>query len=201
MDINNDNRDDVLDVLAEDNLETGSSKSIEKTIKEYAISIAICVIIAIIIKTFVVARADVEGRSMFPTLKEKDVLFINRISSFSKNYKRGEIVIFESHNAHDDIFIKRVIAVAGDEIEIRDNKVYLNGQELQEDYLPKDTITEPGTFMGLNEKYKVPEGYIFVMGDNRSESDDSRNFGPVSLDQVQGKAFMRVFPLKDFKFF
>lgn len=176
-------------------------KSIEKTIKEYAVSIIVCVIIALIIKTFVIARADVDGWSMYPTLKNEDVLFINRVSSIKKNYKRGEIVIFDSHNKEDDIYIKRIIAVAGDEIEIRDGKVYLNGEELEEEYLDHDSKTEPGFFMKNKKKYKVPEGHIFVMGDNREGSEDSRNFGPVSLEQVQGKAFIRLFPVKEFKIF
>lgn len=202
MDINNDSKiDDELVLDTEEKPEDGKSKPIEKTIIEYAISIAVCVIIALIIKTFVIARADVEGESMFPTLKDKDILFINRISNISKNYERGDIIIFDSHNKDDDIFIKRIIAVAGDEIEIRDYKVYLNGEELKEDYLPEGTKTSPGLFMENNKKYKVPEGHIFVMGDNRGHSEDSRKFGPVSLDQVQGKAFMRLFPLKTFKIF
>lgn len=201
MDINNDNRDEVIEFSLEEKIEKSNNKSIEKTIKEYAISIVICVIIALIIKTFIIARADVDGESMYPTLNNADVLFINRISSIKKNYKRGEIVIFDSHNSSDDIYIKRVIAVAGDEIEIKDNKVYLNGEELQEDYLGEGTITEPGVFMETNQKYRVPEGHIFVLGDNRGHSQDSRSFGPVSLDQVQGKAFIRLFPVKNFKIF
>ena len=201
MNINKGSKDDELELLEEENLVEESNKPIEKTIKEYAISIVICVVIALLLKTFVIARADVDGDSMYPTLHNNDVLFVNRLSKINKDYKRGDIIIFDSLDAKNDIYIKRIIAVAGDEVEIKDDKVYLNGEELQENYLAEGTITEPGIFMSDKEKFTVPEGYIFVMGDNRSESDDSRNFGPVSLDQVQGKAFMRVFPLKDFKFF
>ncbi|NLZ50042.1 MAG: signal peptidase I [Clostridiales bacterium] len=201
MNINKGSKDDELELLEEENLVEESNKPIEKTIKEYAISIVICVVIALLLKTFVIARADVDGDSMYPTLHNNDVLFVNRLSKINKDYKRGDIIIFDSLDAKNDIYIKRIIAVAGDEVEIKDDKVYLNGEELQENYLAEGTITEPGIFMSDKEKFTVPEGYIFVMGDNRENSKDSRTFGPVSLEQVEGKVFVRLFPVKDFKTF
>ncbi|SCN25305.1 Signal peptidase I S [Clostridium sp. N3C] len=201
MNINKGSKDDELELLEEENLVEESNKPIEKTIKEYAISIVICVVIALLLKTFVIARADVDGDSMYPTLHNNDVLFVNRLSKINKDYKRGDIIIFDSLDAKNDIYIKRIIAVAGDEVEIKDDKVYLNGEELQENYLAEGTITEPGIFMSDKEKFTVPEGYIFVMGDNRENSKDSRTFGSVSLEQVEGKVFVRLFPVKDFKTF
>lgn len=179
--------------------EIEEGKSIESTVKEYAISIIICVIIALVLRNFVVARADVDGESMYPTLKNKDVVFVEKISTIWDKYSRGSIVIFETHNVNNDIYIKRVIAVEGEEVEVRGGKVYVNGKILEEDYLPKGTVTEPERFMMDNKVFKVPEDYIFVMGDNRSSSVDSRSFGPVKVQDVKGRALIRFLPIKTIK--
>jgi signal peptidase I len=175
------------------------SKSIEKTIKEYAVSIVVCVAIALIIRNFIIARADVDGQSMYPTLNDRDVVFVEKVSTLWDKYSRGSIVIFETHNAKNDIYIKRVIAVAGDELEVRDGKVYVNGEEIEEEYLREGTTTEPERFMQENRIYKVPEDCIFVMGDNRGSSIDSRSFGPVKVKDVKGRAVMRFLPIKTMK--
>ncbi|WP_243122171.1 signal peptidase I [Clostridium thermarum] len=191
---------DAIDLQHEDyENEHKKDKSIESTIKEYAVSIVICVIMALIIRNFIIARADVDGQSMYPTLSNRDVVFVEKISTLWDKYSRGSIVIFQTHNARNDIYIKRVIAIAGDEIEVKGGKVYVNGEEAKEDYLPEGTFTEPERFLLENKKYKVPEGCIFVMGDNRSNSIDSRSFGPVKVEDVKGRAVMRFLPIKAMK--
>lgn len=94
-------------------------------------------------------------------------------------------------------YIKRVIGVAGDHIEIKDDKVYLNGELLQEDYLDKDTPTNMGTY-GLFSDIVVPEGYVFVMGDNREHSTDSRCFGCIPVSKIEGKVWIRFWPFSKF---
>jgi signal peptidase I len=177
--------------------ETG--KSLGKTVKEYAISIVVCVIIALVLRNFVIARADVDGESMYPTLRDNDVVFVEKVSALWDKYSRGSIVIFETHNVKNDIYIKRVIAVAGDEVEIRGGKVYVNGNILKEEYLPEGTATKAERFMMENRIFKVPEGYVFVMGDNRGNSVDSRSFGPVKVEDIKGRAVMRFLPIKTMK--
>ena len=100
--------------------------SISKEIRDMAIAIVAALVISIFIKNNVFARADVQQTSMMNTLKEKDVLFVEKICTFTHKYKRGEIIIFDTHDANNDTFVKRIIAVAGDTIELKDGNVYLN---------------------------------------------------------------------------
>ena len=94
-------------------------------------------------------------------------------------------------------YIKRIIAVEGDHIEIKDGKVYLNGEELQEDYLDDGVTTNMGTY-GVFSDVVVPEGYVFVMGDNRDHSTDSRSFGCVPVEKIEGKVWIRFWPFSEF---
>ena len=96
--------------------------------------------------------------------------------------------------ANKTSFIKRVIGIAGDHIKIEDGKVYLNGEELKEDYLAKGVSTLPGNYSDIT----VPEGYVFVMGDNRQHSTDSRVFGCIPLEKVESKVVLRFWPLSKF---
>ena len=94
-------------------------------------------------------------------------------------------------------YIKRIIAVEGDHIEIKDGKVYLNGEELQEDYLDDGVTTNMGTY-GMFSDVVVPEGHVFVMGDNRGHSTDSRSFGCVPVEKIEGKVWIRFWPFSKF---
>ena len=94
-------------------------------------------------------------------------------------------------------YIKRVIGVAGDHIEIRDGKVYLNGQKLEEDYLDEGVTTNMGQY-GVFSDIVVPEGYVFVMGDNRDHSTDSRAFGCIPVEKIEGKVWIRFWPFSKF---
>ena len=94
-------------------------------------------------------------------------------------------------------YIKRIIGVAGDHIEIKDDKVYLNGQELKEDYLNSDVKTNLGSY-GVYSDIVVPQGYVFVMGDNRDHSTDSRCFGCIPVSKIEGRVWIRFWPLNKF---
>lgn len=94
-------------------------------------------------------------------------------------------------------YIKRIIAVEGDHIEIKDGKVYLNGEELREDYLDNGVTTNMGTY-GMFSDVVVPKGYVFVMGDNRDHSTDSRSFGCVPVKKIEGKVWIRFWPFSEF---
>jgi signal peptidase I len=170
-------------------------------IKDYAISIAAAVVIAITFRTYVFARADVDGLSMFSTLNNKDVLFVEKISTLTHSFKRGQIVIFDSKNFAKDIYVKRIIGISGDEIEIKNSKVYLNGTELEENYLDPGIVTNPGPFLTKSTKFKVEEGYVFVLGDNRTDSIDSRMLGPISIKDIKGHAVVRVYPFDKMRTF
>ena len=174
------------------------NKNLLKEIREYAVSIRLAIVIALGFNNYVFARANVDGPSMQPTLHDKDNVFMEKITPNLKNFNREEIIVFDSNNENHDSYVKRIIGVAGDKIEIKDGHVYLNGSLLKEDYLDPNTITEPIT---PTTQYTVPEGYVFVLGDNRGNSTDSRILGPISIKDIQGHVVVRVFPFDKMKVF
>ncbi|MBI6871425.1 signal peptidase I [Clostridium aciditolerans] len=174
------------------------NNQLAKEIKEYAISIIAALFIALLFHNYVFARATVEGPSMQPTLHNKDILFLEKISTETSNVKRGQIVVFDSKNENGDYYIKRVIGVAGDIVEIKNGHVYLNGNMLNENYLSANNITEP---LSTQSRYTVPSGYVFVLGDNRTNSIDSRILGPINLKDLKGHAVIRVFPFDSIEMF
>lgn len=175
--------------------------SIGKQIRDYAVSIITALTIALLLRNYVFARADVDGRSMESTLFDKDVIFVEKLSVLTGKIKRGEIVIFDANNANKDIYVKRVIGVEGDEIQIKEGKVFLNGAPMKEEYLDINTNTYPGSFMTKDKVYKVEKGYVFVLGDNREHSKDSREIGPVNIKDVKGHTILRIYPFKQFRLF
>jgi signal peptidase I len=175
------------------NREIYKNKEFTKDILGYALTFIISIFITILINKFVLSRADIDGMSMQCTLQDKDVTFVEKISSLTHNFKRGQIVIFNSNNKNKDIYIKRIIGVAGDQIQINNGKVYLNKNQLTESYLNANTVTTTGPYLG-NTAYTVPPGYVFVLGDNRADSLDSRFFGVVNVKDILGHAIVRVYP-------
>jgi signal peptidase I len=184
--------------MAKDRTKKTESKS---TLKDYIISIVAAIAIALVFRTYVFARADVEGQSMYSTLNDKDVIFVEKLSVLTHSIKKGEIIIFDSKNAENDIYVKRVVATAGDEIEIKDGRLYVNGSPLKEDYLDPGTITNPGPFFSTTQKYTVQKNYVFVLGDNRGNSVDSRMLGPINISDIKGHAIVRVYPFSKLRFF
>lgn len=151
------------------------------------------IIITIFINKYVLTRADIEGTSMLATLQNNDITFVEKLSLITHSFKRGEIVIFKSNNKNNDIYIKRIIGLEGDKIKISTGKVYLNNKLLQETYLPSYTITDTGPYLG-SKTITIPKGFVFVLGDNRLESFDSRFFGVVNIKDIQGHAIIRIYP-------
>lgn len=160
---------------------------------EWTQAIAIAVVLALFINQFVFAMVQVEGGSMLPTLHDKERLVITKL--FYKP-KAKDIVVVKSHALGKHI-IKRVIAVPGDVIDLdaETGDVTVNGKVLEEPYI-KEKLRSVGT---LNQyPMEIPEDYVFVMGDNRNNSQDSRNLGLVAFDDVVGRASLRILPLSRF---
>lgn len=174
-----------------------------KLAKDWVFPLAIAILMATTIRTYALARVDVDGPSMCSTLQNKDVMFEEKISLLTSGLKRGDIVTFYSHDKERPSYIKRIIGVGGDTVEIKDGKVFLNNDELKESYLTKGTTTkcESGSWLKENVKYTVPKGTYFVMGDNREVSEDSRYFGTVKAKDIQGRVFVRVFPFNSIRTF
>ena len=170
----------------------GNSKgnSLGEEAKDWVISIVAAVVMALLIRTFIVELYIVDGPSMRPTLQHEERLVVNKFIYKLRNPEKGEILIFKYPRDTSRDFIKRVIAVGGDTIEIKEGRVYVNDQMLKEDYILEKTRTE-------YPKVTIPEGTVFVMGDNRNNSDDSRfaDVGFVPLDLIKGKAVVVFWPL------
>lgn len=168
-------------------------------------NIVVVVFILIISYLFIVTPNQVNGSSMFPNFEDKQVLFTFRLpqilgdsdigQNLDLNYKRGDVIIFQKPG-HDE-FIKRVIGVPGDTVAIKDSRVYVNDQLLVEPYLDPNLLTPQGDLLLNNgPAITVDPGYLFVMGDNRPDSLDSRfvEIGPVKRDWVVGRVIFRLLP-------
>ena len=158
-----------------------------KIIKEL-IPYIVIVLLVILIRTFIVTPVTVSGDSMYPTLKNKEILILNK---FDKSFKRFDIVVI---NYGDERIIKRIIGVPGDNIKYKDNNLYVNGKKVKESF--KHEKTEDFTLEGITyQQYdKIPKGYYLVLGDNRPYSYDSRMIGLVSKKDIIGVAGIRLFP-------
>ncbi len=164
-----------------------------KEIWEWVRSIAIAVLLAIIIRVFLFEPYIVEGASMFPTLDNHERLVVNKLVYHLNDPQQGDIVVF-SHPPYPD-YIKRVIGVSGDRIEIKEGVVLVNDLPLEEPYLLEAPYME-------FEPVVVPEGHVFVMGDNRNNSTDSRakHVGFIPVDKVKGKALFVYWPFGEVRF-
>jgi len=132
------------------------------------------------------ARIRVDGASMEPTLFSGEYVVVNRLSYRLGSPHRGDIIVFHFPRDPKEEYIKRVIGLPGDEVEVRNGTVYINGQPLDENYLKVKT-----NYIG---SWVIPEGQLFVLGDNRNNSSDSHDWGTVPLDYVVGKAVMVYWP-------
>jgi signal peptidase I len=172
---------------------TGSS-----FLRELAEVVLLAVILYIGI-SFAVQTVHVEGLSMFATLDDNDYLIANKIDYRLHAPQRGDIIILRPPNNNSTDFIKRVIALPGERLLIRDGVVYINGHRLIEPYLPEAWVVFnnwPTT--GSSNGSVIPANQYFVMGDNRNKSQDSRYFGPIGRDRIDGRAWFRIWPLDHF---
>lgn len=157
------------------------------------IALAICIILWL----FVVQGNQVDGQSMEPTFHDKELVLTDKIIQHFGEYKNGDVIIFKNEASGND-FIKRIIGVSGDEVSLSGGKVYVNGVQIEETYLPEGRETSGGTFLAEGETVLVPEGKYFVMGDNRGFSRDSRDnsVGLVPKNDLKGRVFLIYWPPK-----
>lgn len=168
--------------------------SLGEEIKDWVVSILIAVVLAFFIRYFIVELYMVEGPSMRPTLLNGERLVVNKFLYRFKTPERGEVIVFRYPRDPSRDFIKRVIGVPGDTIEIKEGRVFVNGQLQNETYILEKT-------KGSYPLATVPEGHVFVMGDNRNNSEDSRfrDVGFVSYDLIKGKAIVVFWPVDHLK--
>jgi signal peptidase I len=137
----------------------------------------------------------VDGSSMYPSFKNGDYILTEKLSYRNNNPKRGDIVVFHAPPPHTADYIKRVIGLPGETIMVQSGRVFINGQSLNEPYLSSSVVTSEKSFLREGISYTIPPDYFMMLGDNRSFSSDSREFGPVSKRAVVGRANVRYWPL------
>ena len=165
---------------------------------EWAVIIVGALLVAFVVKTFLVQAFYIPSGSMLPTLQEQDRVLVNKLSYDLHGVERGDIIVFEgpeqgSGEVKD--LIKRVIGLPGETVEAHDGKVFVDGREIAEPYLGDGITTGP------LEPTKVPPNHYWVMGDNRGNSKDSRFFGAIDESLIIGKAFVRVWPITSVRLF
>jgi len=186
-------------------MESPATVKTKSTFREYAEAIGMALILALFIRTFIVQAFKIPSGSMIPALAIGDHILVNKLSygvrvPFLERYlldyskpDRGDVVVFIFPEDRSKDFIKRVIGIAGDTVEVRAKKVYINGKQVDDAHAHFAGYDPQAGGAGSGDEYGpkvVPENHVFVMGDNRDRSYDSRFWGYVSLDDVRGKAFL-----------
>ncbi len=170
-----------------------NESSLYSFFRELPLLLVAAVLIAFLLKAFVIQPFWIPTGSMIPTIMPGDrVLALKFVYKF-KDPEPGDIVVFLPPNGDNRDYIKRIVAVGGQRIKIVDGVVFINGKPLKESYLSPDYFDS-----GNMQEIKVPEGHVFVMGDNRPNSLDSRVFGPISVKKIIGKAVIIYWPLNHF---
>ena len=156
-------------------------KSIKELLPYFIIIVAI-----VLIRTYIITPVRVDGRSMNPTLENNEILILKK---FDKKYDRFEIIVFKNNT---DKLVKRIIGLPGETVEIKDNKLYINGKYVEETFKHLDTLDYE--LDGV-----IPENMYFVLGDNRTNSLDSRYIGLISKEQIEGTIDLSIYPFKKLK--
>ncbi|MCD6302502.1 MAG: signal peptidase I [Anaerolineae bacterium] len=159
-------------------------------LREFVQALLPALLIVLVINAFIAQATRVDGLSMMPNLRDNDRLIIEKISYRLHPPERSDIVVLNPPSHTGIPLIKRVIGLPGEVIAIEQGHVLINNEILSEPYLTQPT---PGTYA----PHLIPEGRVFVMGDNRSASNDSRAFGPVAYEHIVGKAWFRYWPLDE----
>ncbi|UCZ55247.1 signal peptidase I [Bacillus shivajii] len=166
----------------------------------------IIVIIVMVIRGFFFTNYIVYGQSMMPTINDGERIIVNKIGYEIHTPDRFDLIIF--HATEDTDYIKRIIGLPGDHISFKDDTLYINGKSYEEEYLIQikedhhdGIFTNDFTLEEVTEYSTVPEGYVFVLGDNRQNSIDSRQIGLVKMDDIVGKANLAYWPIKGFRLF
>jgi len=165
-------------------------------------TLVLTLVIFFVIQNFVAQPFQVQQHSMERTFVEGDYVLVDRLTALWSPYARGQVVVFRpppNSTDRSEPFIKRVIGVGGDTVEVRDGQVFVNGVVLDEPYLFHNAagVAEP-TVAGDQSRWVVPDGELFVMGDHRQVSEDSRVFGPIPVSSVIGRGVVRYWPLSEF---
>ena len=169
-------------------------------ILEFVQSIVLALSVFVLMYLFVAQPNEVKGNSMLPNFVNGEFLLTDKISYAIGKPVRGDVIVFkappsEPCSESECEYIKRIMGVPGDKVKVEGGKVYLNGELLNQSFLPDDYVSDSGEFCKEGEEVTVPEGTYLPFGDNRSHSRDGREFGPIKKDLIVGKAFFKYWPV------
>lgn len=172
-----------------------------RAVWEWVFVVVIAIGAALFIRVFLFQQYYIDGPSMQTTLMPQDRVLVNKMSYKLHDVHRGDVIVFDrvtNEVQHDDL-IKRVLGLPGEALEIRSCVVYIDGVRVEEPYLNLEQVSqiEPSARCGSHTDLApvvIPENMVFVMGDNRAQSFDSRDFGPINIDKVRGRAFVVIWP-------
>ncbi len=175
---------------------------------EYAAIIVAAVLVALAVQAWLIKPYRIPSESMLDTLRPGDRVLVDRVTYHLRDPRRGDVIVFRYPEDPDVVFIKRVVGVPGDLLEVRDGRLYVNGREVTEPYVHRtggqtDPTIAQAAILGstlhdpwsLARPYRVPAGAYFVMGDNRTDSDDSRDWGTVPRSAIVGEGLATYWPL------
>jgi len=185
-------------------LPRSDTKNLLRQAREWVSVILVAVVIAVVVRAFVLQQFYISGPSMEPTMFQDNRVLVDKLTFRFREPRLGDVVVFDritmngDEIQHDDL-IKRVIGAPGDTVEIRDCVVFVNGKSIVEQYLDQTVLERPDPTERCRQpemsSVTVAEHQFFVMGDNRPESFDSRSFGTISRDIIVGRAFVIVWPV------
>jgi len=169
----------------------GVARRFVHLVRELLETILPAILIALLLNVFVGQATRVQGQSMEPNLHTDQRLVVEKVSYRFHGPRRGDVVVIRVPSQGEDLLIKRVVGLPGETVEIHDGQVYIDGQLLDEPY------TNGSTRQGRIGRVIVPALQVFVMGDNRDHSNDSRSFGPVPIENIVGRAWLSYWPLNN----
>ncbi|PIS15368.1 signal peptidase I [Candidatus Shapirobacteria bacterium CG09_land_8_20_14_0_10_38_17] len=174
-------------------------KKIWRVFLEVIQSITFALSIFVLIYLFLFRPHQVSGMSMFPNFNNRDFILSEKVTYRFREPQRGDVIIFKAPPSEvcaaiECEYIKRIVGLPGETVELRGNYIYINGQRLEEDYLPLNTITREGSFLSEGKPTPISDHYYLVLGDNRSGSRDGRDFGLINKEAIIGRAWIRYWP-------
>ncbi|QKS70645.1 signal peptidase I [Paenalkalicoccus suaedae] len=183
-----------------------ASRSVKRTVWNVARIIAVVVVLSFVAREFLFTNYIVYGKSMMPTIHDGERIIVNKFNYEINQPNRFDLIIFHANEESD--YIKRVVGLPGDELYYEDDILYVNDEPISEDYLDYhreqydgEPFTEDFTLEEVTSETVVPDGHVFVLGDNRQNSVDSRDIGFVPLEEIVGRVNMAFWPPKSVRFF
>ncbi|HBV25580.1 MAG TPA: signal peptidase I [Acidimicrobiaceae bacterium] len=187
----------VIDVSLKKILSADSwGKTIWGSVREWVLVVVVALLAALVLRATLIQTYYIPSTSMTPTLEVGDRLMVYKLAFSIGDVEKGDLVVFSRPSRLPDSpindFVKRVVALEGEKVGVTDGDLYIDGSRVDEPYLESSTVTNDF------EEVEVPDGHVFVMGDNRQNSRDSRDFGPIQEELLVGEVFLRIWPFNNF---